>query len=99
MPLYQRLALILKLKPHRRLDPNLDVNLVYFKLFKDVPRADVDMLLPGSRPRIRPIDRAMIAWPLAVGLALLVYHFVQELPQHFVRIEVLLRNRPRRRGR
>ncbi len=81
IPLYQRLALILKLKPHRRIDPNLDVNLVYFKLFKDVPRADVDMLLPGSRPRIRPIDRAMIAWPLAVGLALLVYHFTQVLPR------------------
>jgi hypothetical protein len=81
VPLYQRLALILKLKPHRRLDANLDVNLVYFKLFKDVPRADVDMLLPGSRPRIRPIDRALIAWPLAVGLALLLYHFAQVLPR------------------
>ncbi len=81
VPLYQRLALILKLKSHRRLDPNLDVNLVYFKLFKDVPRADVDMLLPGSRPRIRPIDRAMIAWPLAMGLALLLYHFTQVLPR------------------
>jgi hypothetical protein len=80
VPLYQRLALILKLKPHRRIDPNLDVSLVYFKLFKDVPRADVDMLLPGSRPRIRPMDRAMIAWPLAVGLALLLYHFTQVLP-------------------
>jgi hypothetical protein len=81
IPLYQRLALILKLKPHHRVDANLDVNLVYFKLFKDVPRADVDMLLPGSRPRIRPLDRAMIAWPLAVGLALLVYHFTQVLPR------------------
>ncbi len=81
VPLYQRLALILKLKPHRRIDPNLDVRLVYFKLFKDVPRADVDMLLPGSRPRIRPLDRAMIAWPLAVGLALLFYHFTQVLPR------------------
>jgi hypothetical protein len=81
IPLYQRLALILKLKPHHRVDANLDVNLVYFKLFKDVPRADVDMLLPGSRPRIRPLDRAMIAWPLAVGLALLLYHFTQVLPR------------------
>ena len=81
VPLYQRLALILKLKPHHRIDANLDVNLVYFKLFKDVPRADVDMLLPGSRPRIRPIDRALIAWPLAVGLALLLYHFTQVLPR------------------
>jgi Protein of unknown function (DUF3754) len=81
VPLYQRLALILKLKPHRRIDPNLNVNLVYFKLFKDVPRADVDMMLPGSRPRIRPLDRALIGWPLAVGLVLLVYHFTQVLPR------------------
>jgi Protein of unknown function (DUF3754) len=81
VPLYQRLALILKLKPHHRIDANLDVNLVYFKLFKDVPRADVDMLLPGSRPRIRPMDRALIFWPLAVGLALLLYHFTQVLPR------------------
>ena len=69
--MYQRLALVLKLRPNHRLDPNLDVSRVHFKIFKDVPKADVDMLLPGGRPRITRVDRAMILWPLLFGLGLL----------------------------
>ena len=86
VPLYQRLALVLKLRPNHRLDPNLDVSRVHFKIFKDVPKADVDMLLPGGRPRITRVDRALILWPLLFGLGLLVYQvFTQLLPAGDVR--------------
>ena len=80
VPMYQRLALVLKLRPNHRLDPNLDVSRVHFKIFKDVPKADVDMLLPGGRPRITRMDRAMILWPLLFGLGLLAYHGSLYLP-------------------
>ena len=86
VPMYQRLALILKLRPNHRLDPNLDVSRVHFKIFKDVPKADVDMLLPGGRPRITRVDRAMILWPLLFGVGLLLYQvFTQLLPAGDVR--------------
>ena len=79
VPTYQRLALVLKLRRSRRLDPNLDVNHLYFKVFKDVAKADVDMQLPGGRPRMTRLDRALVLWPLLVGLGLLLYHFFTQI--------------------
>ena len=78
-PTYQRLALILKLRPSRRLDPNLDVNRIYFKVFKEVPKADVDMQLPGGRPRMTRLDKAMIFYPLLLGVGLLLYNFFTQI--------------------
>ena len=87
VPTYQRLALILKLRPSRRLDPNLDVNRVYFKVFKDMPKADIDMLLPGGRPHMTRLDRALVFYPLLLGLGLLVYHlFTQVLAPRLVEV-------------
>ena len=79
VPTYQRLALILKLRPSRRLDPNLDVNRLYFKVFKDVPKADVDMQLPGGRPRMTRLDKALILYPLLLGLGLLIYNLLTQI--------------------
>jgi hypothetical protein len=89
VPTYQRLALILKLRKSRRLDPNLDTNHLYFKVFKDVPKADVDMQLPGARPCMTRLDRALVLWPLFLGLVLLLYHFfTQILGQDFSKFQV-----------
>ncbi len=79
VPTYQRVAVSLKLRPSRRIDPNLDVNQIYFKVFKELPQADVDMQLPGGRPRMTRMDRALIFYPLLVGLGLLVYHFFTQI--------------------
>ena len=49
VPLYQRLVLIVKLRSHKRLDRDIDTSRVYLKIFKDIPKADQDMLLPGAR--------------------------------------------------
>ena len=46
---------------------------VHFKIFKEVPKADVDMLLPGGRPRITPRGPRLILWPLLFGVGLLLY--------------------------
>jgi hypothetical protein len=42
---------------------------VELRLFKDVPREDVESLLPGVRVRMRFFDRALIGVPAAAGLA------------------------------
>lgn len=74
VPLYQRLVLIVKLRPHKRLDRDIDTSRVYLKIFKDIPKADQDMLLPGARVRFSRLDRALIIYPLAVGIGLTLYN-------------------------
>ena len=46
---YGRLVLMLKLRPHKRLGPNANTQAVYFKLFKDIPKLVLEMILPGAR--------------------------------------------------
>ena len=40
---------MLKLRPHRSLPKGVDNDDVYLKLFKDIPRMDLEMLLPGTQ--------------------------------------------------
>jgi hypothetical protein len=44
VPVFQRLVLILKLRPHRRIAERVDTNCVYLKMFKDIPKLDIKML-------------------------------------------------------
>lgn len=74
VPLYQRLVLIVKMRPHKRLDRDIDTSRVYLKIFKDIPKVDQDMLLPGARVRFSRIDQAMIIYPLAAGIGLTLYN-------------------------
>jgi hypothetical protein len=74
IPQYQRLVLIVKLRPHKRLDRDIDTSRVYLKIFKDIPKADHDMLLPGARVRFSKLDRALIIYPLAAGIGLTMYN-------------------------
>ena len=73
VPMYQRLVLIVKLRPHKRLDRDIDTSRVYLKIFKDIPKADQDMLLPGARVRLSKLDQALIIYPLAAGIGLTMY--------------------------
>src|SRR5205807_1465632 len=45
VPSYQRMVLILKMRPSRRLPAEVSTDSVYLKVFKDIPKADRDMLL------------------------------------------------------
>jgi hypothetical protein len=74
IPLYQRLVLIVKLRSHKRLDRDIDTTRVYLKIFKDIPKADRDMLLPGARVRFSRLDQALIIYPLAAGIGLTLYN-------------------------
>lgn len=76
IPLYQRLVLIVKLRTHKRLDRDIDTTRVYLKIFKDIPKADHDMLLPGARVRFSRLDQALIIYPLAAGIGLTMYNII-----------------------
>jgi hypothetical protein len=78
-PAYSRLVLILKLRKHRRLDTEVDVNDVYLKVFKNIPKLDLEMLLPTARVRLSRVDRALIIYPLAAGVALMAYNIIHNI--------------------
>lgn len=81
VPTFQRLAVIFRLKEgvdttlhqgpvthHPR--PVSEVRPVFVKLFKNVPKMDVDMLLPGIRVKMSWVDQGRIMLPTLSGLTL-----------------------------
>ena len=50
------------------------------KLFQDVPRADLEMLFPNARVRMRPVDKLLIGVPAVIsGIIMLVTKLVAAL--------------------
>jgi hypothetical protein len=81
VPVYRRLVLMLKLREHPRLPAPVDTHNVLLKLFKDIPRLDVMMLLPGARVRFRLQDRGRIGLPILGGLALGAWNLLENVTQ------------------
>lgn len=50
---------------------------VSLKIFKEIPKGDLEMLLPGTRVRMTLLDRAKIALPTVSGLVMTVYKLVK----------------------
>ena len=75
---YERVAVILKFKPGGNLGPYASSDHLYLRLFKDVPRVDMEMHLPeqGASVRMRLIDKAQIASPLMIGVPTLLLKIV-----------------------
>jgi hypothetical protein len=79
VPVYRRLVVILKLRHHPRLRGPVDTDNVYLKIFKDIPKLDVMMLLPGARVRLSQFDRGRIGLPLIGGLSIAFFKIADEL--------------------
>ncbi len=75
--MFQRLALIVKLKRSRRVPKNVSTEAVFLKLFKDVARMDAEMLLPGGRLLMPPTARAKLGVSFLSGLGLILYNVAQ----------------------
>lgn len=73
LPVYQRLVIIFRLREGRHTTRRLDTQDVFIKLFKDVPKADLEMLLPGTRIRMSLRDRIKIIMPTVSGVAVSIY--------------------------
>jgi hypothetical protein len=71
---YQRLVVALKFRPGCVYGPYIRDDVLYLRMFKDVPHVDMEMHLPeqGTRVRMRLIDKAKIASPLMMGIPTLV---------------------------
>ena len=62
---YQRLVLLIKQRPHKRLGKNADTQNVFLKLFKDIPTVDVEMLIPGGRLKMPGWEKGKLGASLA----------------------------------
>ena len=79
LPVYQRLVLIVKLKPSKRLPGGVDTDDVFLKIFKDIPKIDLEMLLPGARMRMPGIARLKLGGSLLSGLAWISFSIVRQI--------------------
>lgn len=78
LELYERLVVIMRLKPEALEDrtfrtAGMEPGCIYLKSFKNIPKADVEMVLPNARLRMRPVDRALVGGPLVAGLGWTVF--------------------------
>jgi hypothetical protein len=79
VPLYQRLVVLLKLRPHKRLGKHVNTAGVYMKVFKDIPKMDIEMLLPGARLQMPRLERGKLLGSLAASVGWVAYKIFLEL--------------------
>lgn len=71
VPIYQRLVVVFRTKELQNLPELLDPDCVHVRMFKNIPKLDVDMMLPGSQVRLTWMDTGRIGVPTIWGLFLL----------------------------
>ncbi len=77
LPVYQRLVVMLKLRDRAGQPAPIDTDSVYIKIFKDIPKVDLEMLLPGTRVKLTLTDRGKIVLPTLSGIAITGWKLVQ----------------------
>lgn len=79
VPEFNRLVLIIKQKPHKRLGKSADTKSVYLKMFKDMPKRDLEMVLPGTKIMLSKYDKGMIVYPVVSGIAVVIYKLLADV--------------------
>ena len=72
VPTYHRMVLALRLRPNPEINSDMPREGIHLKLFRRVPKDDLDLLLPGSRMRLSGLDKGLIGFPLATGVIMLL---------------------------
>ncbi len=78
VPVYRRLVFFAKLKPNRRVPAGVSTGDVLLKAFKEIPKADLEMLLPGARLQMPGIQQLKLGGSLVGGGAGVVYGIVKQ---------------------
>ncbi len=77
VPLYQRVIVIFKLREGRHVDDELNESRLHLRMFKNIPKQDIDMLLPGTRIRISWFDFTRALAPAVGGIGLTIYKILR----------------------
>ena len=68
LEIYQRLVLVVKLRSEEVVSETIDTESLYIKVFREIPKLDLEMLLPGARPRMRLLDAGKIGGSSLTGI-------------------------------
>ncbi|QOV88730.1 TMEM143 family protein [Humisphaera borealis] len=71
--LYTRLVVLLRIKTGELVPEDVDTNTVHIKAFKDIPKLDLEMLLPGTRVNMSLFDRIKLGFSLSTGIGMTGY--------------------------
>ncbi len=71
VPIYQRLVVVFWPREKQAFSQMLHPNRLHIRMFKNVPRSDIDMMLPGSQVRLTWIDRGKIGIPTLWGIVMM----------------------------
>lgn len=77
LPTWLRMVLIIKLKKHKRLGRDADTEHVFLKLFKDIPQMDLEMLLPGTRIKMKLTQRGKLGASVVSSIGYVVWKLFQ----------------------
>ncbi len=77
VPIYQRVVVLFKLKEGSSTDDQLETSMLHLRMFKNVPKMDIDMLLPGTQIRITWFDRTRSIVPSLGGIGVQIYKLVR----------------------
>ncbi len=65
---FRRLVLLAHFQKDAELPNGIDPDFVYLKIFKNIPRGDIEMLFPNTEPRMKLFDKFRVIAPLAGGI-------------------------------
>jgi len=74
---YQRIVVVFKLREGSMTDDELEPAMLHLRMFKNVPKVDVDMLLPGTKIRISWFDRTRTFGPSLGGIGFQIYKLLR----------------------
>ncbi len=79
VPVYRRLVLFVKMKASKRLPKDLDTDDVFLKIFKEIPKSDMEMMLPGARTKMPTFERLKLGGSVLGGVGGLLYTLASEI--------------------
>ncbi len=77
VPLYQRVVVFFKLREGIKTDDQLEHSKLHLRMFKNIPKMDIDMLLPGTRIRVSWLDHSRYIVPSLGGIGMTLYKIIR----------------------
>lgn len=71
--LYQRVVVMFKLRAGFQTEDDLDDKLLHLRMFKNIPKQDIDMLLPGTRVKFSWFDHLRNFVPSLGGISVTLF--------------------------
>ncbi|XZE18762.1 TMEM143 family protein [Pirellulaceae bacterium SH449] len=71
VPIYQRLVVIFRTKELQHFNDPYDPDRVHIRIFKNVPKADIEMMFPGAQVRLTWLDTGKIGIPTLWGIVVM----------------------------